>query len=510
MKDTHLSGKLFKASLIVSIIVVVGKFLGFARDAVIAAFYGSTWQTDAFFLALSLPYLIFPAVCNSVSTAFLSVYVSKIVHDEKTADKYASKMVCFAIMLAVVLSIVGIIIAPILVPILAPGFHDQQAQLAISLTRITMAAFALSMINYMFAAILSSKKLFYGAQIAGVVYNLTVILLIMYLGKGQSMNTLTLVVVFGHALQACMMILLSFKRFHFTIPTGLFDVDARYLLHLAFPILLGNSIIQINNIVDKILASLLGGGGVSSLAYSNTLNRFVTNVFIMMLATVLYPSFTASYSAGQVKEFCQSIKKTLISLLLVIFPISLITTLYARDIVQVVYTRGNFGKEATLLTSAALMCYGAMYIFAALQETATRAFYAMKDTKTPLKTSAIAIFANSLISIILFPFIGIKGIALGTTISTALAAFLLIGNLNKHLPMLNLKDILPSVIKIISAGILIVGFGLLFQKWLSNCGALVRFLTVTVGLFTIYFTVLYILKCEEITFLINIFKRKIQ
>ena len=88
--------KFLKASFLVSAISLMGKVFGFVRDAVIAAFYGASWQTDAFFFAQSMPSIIFPAVCNSISTAFLSVYVSKSVENKEMADQYASNTLLFS------------------------------------------------------------------------------------------------------------------------------------------------------------------------------------------------------------------------------------------------------------------------------------------------------------------------------------------------------------------------------------------------------------------------------
>lgn len=121
---------LLKASLIVSMISVFGKFIGFARDSVIAAFYGISWKTDAFFLAQSMPSIVFPAVCNSLSTAFLTIYVAKRVENDEAADRYGSQAVTFSIFLAISLSIIAIILTPIIVRLLAPGFSEAQSELA--------------------------------------------------------------------------------------------------------------------------------------------------------------------------------------------------------------------------------------------------------------------------------------------------------------------------------------------------------------------------------------------
>lgn len=499
--------KVLTASIAVTLIGIFGKFFGFARDAVIAAFYGANWQTDAFFFAQSMPGIIFPAVCNSLSTAFLTAYVSKSVDNLEAADSYGSKAITFSFFLAITLSILAIIIAPIIVPVLAPGFTENQTLLAISLTRITMAAFFLAMGHYMFGAILSAKRLFYGAQIAALVYNLTVIVLTVIMGKGQNMYTLTWTVVFGHIIQLVILLIISHKQFRYVFSLNFFDDETKALLRLTFPILLGNSIVQINNIVDKVLSSLFGEGAMSALSYSNTLNRFVTGVVITTLSTVIYPVLAEHYSKRESQEFATTIKNSLSIGFIILIPVSIITTICASDIVKIVYERGSFDSGATTLTALALMFYGMMFVFSVVQEITVRAFYAMKDTKTPLRTAAIAIISNAIMSYIFSKVLGmgLGGIALGTTLSTLFAAVLLIIALEKRVSDLRLGTMKVTVLKILVSSVIVAVLVLLMKNWLSNVKPIIRFLLISIVGFVSHFALLLIMRCDELINLKHMF-----
>ena len=143
------------ATIIVSIIAILGKFLGYAREAIIAAYYGANALTDAFFFAQGMPAMIFPAVCSSLSTAFISLYVSKTYQEGKTeGDRFASRALLASLTIAILLSCVALFILPIIVPIFAPGFKGTTLSLAINLSRIVMGSFALIMAHYMLTAVL--------------------------------------------------------------------------------------------------------------------------------------------------------------------------------------------------------------------------------------------------------------------------------------------------------------------------------------------------------------------
>ena len=492
--------RLLKASIIVTFISLLGKVIGFIRDAVIAAHYGANWQTDAFFFAQSMPSIIFPAVCNSLSTAFLSIYVSKSLESKDEADQYGSKAVTFSAFVAIALSLIAIILTPIIVPALAPGFNKEQIELARHLTRITMAAFVLIMIQYMLGAILSAKKLFYGAQVAALFYNISVIVITIILGNGQNMDALTYTVVVGHIIQVMSLIVFVKNSFRYSFTFFVFDNETKALVRLTLPIILGNSIVQINNIVDKVLSSLFGDGAMSALSYSNTLNRFVTGIVITTLSTVIYPIMAEQYSKNEEKDFANTIRNSISIGVIILLPISVVTTICANDIVKMVYQRGSFDSNATNLTSYALLFYGMMYVFSAVQEVVTRAFYSMKDTKTPLKTAALAILSNAIMSFFFSVSLGmgLGGIALGTTLSTLFAALLLLIVLRKKVGNLELGKLKNTFIKIFISSGLIILIASVSRQILINSNVIVRFAAVTIIAFSVHFVVLTALNCEEV------------
>lgn len=502
--------KFLKASIIVTAISLAGKLIGFVRDAVIAAYYGANWQTDAFFFAQSMPSIIFPAVCNSLSTAFLSIYVSKSVEDRRGADEYASNILSFSVFSSIGLSILAIILSPILVPLFAPGFSDKQSALAIHLTRITMGAFVLIMLQYMLGAILSARKLYYSAQIASLFYNLSVILITILLGPGQNMDTLTITVVIGHLIQVISLVVFLKKRFIFLPTRHFLDNETKKLVTLTLPILVGNSIVQINNIVDKILSSLFGNGAMSALSYSNTLNRFITGIVITTLSTVIYPVMTEKYSKEDHESFTETICKSISLVVIVLAPISVITTMCAPDIVSFVYERGSFDANASKLTSFALAFYGFMYVFSAVQEIITRAFYAMKDTKTPLRTASIAIMANAFLSIMFSRILRLGGIALGTTLSTLFAAIMLLIALKKEVTDINFKGIVPTLLKITVSAAVLLGIIFILKSTLSGISAFPRLILISIICLSVYIILLAVMRCKEILILIEVLERRLK
>lgn len=505
---------IMKATLGVAIITIVSKVFGFVRDALFAAYYGSNNATDAYFFAQNMPKMLFPAVCNSIATAFLSIYVSKSVQfDHYEGDKYASKALSVAGLIAVSLSILGIIGANWIVPLLAPGFDAETMSLSVKLTQIVMVSFVMLMGQCMFAAILNARKSFIRVQIGAIFFNVVAIGGIILFGHSKDVVTLTWVIVIGHTLQNMLLFIFAKKNFTLSMPDKLFDEDIARMLRLALPILLGNSVYQINNIVDKNLGSNLGEGAVSALSYSGTLNLLVTAVFITSLATVLYPTLAQIAAEGKDKEYGENLLNSISMITIVMMPIAIITFLFSDDIVRIVYERGHFNPEATAATSAALRFYSIGYVFNAVRDMVVRGFYAREDSKTPMINGAVGVGVNIVASIALYRTMGLAGIALGTSISGIISAVLLMMNMRKKLSGVRLRTKLGSAVKIVAAGAITVPILYLLNMWLlgvtgtSTLHSLIRFVTFVIVGFGAYYLLLLAMKCQELKMIVSFIKK---
>ncbi|WP_295764697.1 murein biosynthesis integral membrane protein MurJ [uncultured Oscillibacter sp.] len=433
------SDSLLGATLSVSLLAILVKSLGFFREALIAAYYGATAETDAFFFAEGMPTTFFPAVSSGLALAFASLYVQKAAEEgEEESDRYASRMLLASTLLGVFLGILGAALAPVLVPLFAPGFSGGQRALAVRLTRLIMGAFVLTMLQYMQSAILNSKKRFLPPQAAALAHNAVIVGIVVLLGRGRGMTFLMMAVIAGMLAQVLVLLSCCRGQIAYTRGLGPFHPDTWRLFRLALPILLGNSIVQLNSIVDKALGSTLPEGSLSALNYANDLTAFVISVFITSLATTIYPTLAAEAAEGS-ERFGETLLQGMGGLTLVLIPISCITSLDAGDIVSVVYARGSFDQAAVSSTALALAWYAPMFAFSGLRDILTRAFYAVQDTKTPMRNGAIGVGCNIISSLLFVRWLGLKGIALGTTVSAAVTAALLLSAAHRRLPGLDLR-----------------------------------------------------------------------
>lgn len=492
------SKSILHATLAVSMMAIIGKALGFIREAIIAAFYGATAETDAFFFAQGMPNMIFPAVGYSLGMAFTSLYVKRITVNEAEGDKYASRMISSGLCLGVILGIGGALIAPILVPLLAPGFSSEQNSLAIMLTRITMSAFVLIVLQYLIAAIMNSKKIFIGTQIAALFYDITVIALTVLLGRTANVIVLTWINVIGIFLHIVALIICGVGSFKYTFYLNPFQAEFKELIRMAIPILLGNSVVQINNIVDKYLSSSLPNGTLSALSYANTLQQFVFSVFVASLSTVLYPTLTGYMAKKDYSKYASSLMSSLKTMAFFLIPVSFITVIEASDIVAAVFGRGHFDQNAVGMTAVILACYAPSFVFVGMREVLSRGLFAMQDSKTPAINSALGVVCNIIFSILFVRFIGAAGIALGTTVSSVVSSGLLLRSAKRKVAEIKLKEYIVPFIKQAFTGLIVCLAILGIGKIIPINNALIRFGIMTLIGFGIYLVVLTFIDKNQI------------
>ena len=485
MKKRH---SLLGATLSVAVLIIVGKLLGFAREAMIAAYYGTSAETDAFFFAQGMPSMLFPAVGHSLALAFTSLYTKKSVEQgDVSADRYASRILAAIALLGAVLGGLGTLLSPVLVPLLAPGFSGGQLELAVYLTRLTMGAFILILLQYMLDAILNAKSCFIGPKIAALLYNLTILLAVFLFGQGQGMEMLTLTVILGMAVQLAALACFCRGRVHATLKVNPFHSETWALFRLALPILLGNSVVQINNIVDKALGSLLPAGSLSALSYANALNIMVIDVFAISVSTVLYPTLTRKAASGEMTQYGETLLNGMKGLSMILIPVSCITFLDAENIVGFVYARGAFDQASVAMTGSLLSCYAPRFVFAGIREVLTRAFFAVQDTKTPMFAGAAGVGCNVVFSLLFVRWLGAAGIALGTVVSVFAISLLLICLAHKKLPELPFSAFMTDFLKQIVAGAVLLGALMAFRRLTLLPNDLLRFAADTVFGFALFF-----------------------
>ncbi|HLR58975.1 MAG TPA: murein biosynthesis integral membrane protein MurJ, partial [Pseudogracilibacillus sp.] len=508
------------AKSVVTIIVftLASKVLGFLREALIASKYGSGAGTDTYFIALSAVSLFSVLLTQTINTTLIPI-LSDVEAQEGKKGKlnHLNNFLNTVTIIAFILVVIGYFVTPLLMTFLGKGFVGEQFEFAILLTRIGLPMLIFSSVVGVFRGYLQSEEFFNESAAAAFPKNIVYILFLIFLSQYFSIKALMVAAVIAEASQLLIQIP-SLRKLGYRYKMNV-DLQDEYMQRLAAlipPILISVAISDLNNLIDKSMASSLVKGSVSSLNYASVLNNIVMSVFVTAIITVIFPMLSKEANAENYNGLKKLMHTSLNIVLLITIPAAIGMIVLATPAVKFAYQRGEFGEAATMMTSSALVYYSLGLVGNGVKGLLTRVYYSLKDTKTPMINSAYALGLNFIFNLVLVQFMGHRGLALATSLSTTITAIILLHHLRKKIGNLGLKAMIQSSVKILVSS-LIMGVAVYFT-YHSLMAALspsrlveliLVFLTVLIGI-AVYIAALYLFKVDELHFAIDYTKRQLK
>ncbi|MBI4633014.1 MAG: murein biosynthesis integral membrane protein MurJ [Deltaproteobacteria bacterium] len=516
------NSRVAKAAGVVSAATMLSRIFGFIRDMVIAGFFGAGMATDAFFVAFRIPNLLRKLLAEgSLTVSFVPVfteYLKKKTHED--ACELANVAFTLLTALLTLIAILGVVFAPVIVTVMAPGFVKSPTQydLAVFLTRLMFPYIFFISLVALCMGILNSLRHFLAPALSPVVLNISMILAALTL-RGffrEPVTALAVGVVIGGILQLAM-------QWPFLIGLGVkLKPDCRFnhpgirqIGALMLPTFLGSAVYQINVFIGTILASLLPRGSVSYLYYADRLVELPLGVFAIAVGTAALPSFSEQVATGDFENLKKTISFSLRLILFVSIPATLALIALRGPIISVLFERGAFDNQSTILTAQALLYYTVgLWAFSVIR-VIDSVFFSIQDRKSPLKAAFVSLFVNVAMSLILMFPLKHGGLALATSLASMVNVAILGFILRKKIGAFLDREFYRSLVGIIASSLVMWGAISLtghFMPWhdLSSFYLRLRFLTIsiTVGMAT-FLACAYLTKNSEMMMLIGTAKKRL-
>jgi len=501
---------------------LVSRLFGLIRDRTLAAHFGAGDVLDAYFAAFKIPDLIFNLlILGALSSAFIPIfteYIQKNRGDKKEAWGLVNSLVNFGVIILTGILLLAAVFAPMLVHIIAPGFDADKQMMVINLMRVMLLAPMFFGFSNLAGGILNSFKNFLAYALAPIVYNVGIIIGVIYL-----------VPLYGYIGLAYGVVLGAFMHMIIQLP-GVFAFGYRYRLHinlkhpaikriavLMLPRTLGIAVSQINIVINTILASTLAVGSVAVFNLADNLQSLPISMFGISFAVAVFPTLAEKYSLQKIDEFRDDFVQIFRQIIFLVIPTMVLYWLLRAQIVRLVLGAGAFSWEDTRFTVSVLAFFTFGMIAYALIPLLARSFYALQDTKTPLITGAIALVVNVSAALILIQYLNVVGLAAALSIAGLFNMTLLIIFLNKRLQGLPWKQISLMVAKVVISAVIMGGIGYIMLRVVNLVvtthtfwGLLIQtFITAVVAIFA-YLALTTIFKIPEVKVILKpmkLFKR---
>lgn len=438
-----------KSAIIIIIFTLGSKFLGFIRETLIAAKFGSGVETDAFFIALAATGLITTLISNAITTTFIPI-LSEIESKEGKKGKvsHANNMINIIIFISIILIILAWFFSPLIIKLTAKGFEGEQFNLAVNLMRTGLPMILFSGVIGSLTGFLHSEQKHKSSAAIGFPFNFVYIFFLLFLSSKFGIKGLMVAGVIAVMSQLLIQIPEARKsgfRYKF-----IFDIKDEYIkkvLLLSTPVLIGVAINDINVIVNRTLASDLVSGSISALNYANKLKGLILGVFVSAITTVIFPLLAKESNNGNIKGMKRIMGYGVNLILLITIPATVGMIVLSTPIVQVAFERGAFTPDDTIMTSSALIFYSLGLVAGSLRLLTTRVYYSLQDTKTPMVNGVLSVGLNIVLSLILVRFMAHAGLAFATSISSSFAVLLMFYDLKRKIDSLGTKGYIKIFIK---------------------------------------------------------------
>jgi len=314
-----------RAAGVVMVAFVASRALGLGREMIISRYFGTSADYDAYLAAFRLPDILFQLVAGgALGSAFIPMFTSYLARgDEEGAWRLASAVVNLILLILTSLAVIAALLAPQVVALIAPGFPPGQRALAAELMRLMLISPVVFGVSGIVMGILNSHQHFLLPALAPSMYNLSIIGGAVFLAPRLGVRGLAIGVVIGAGLHLLIQVpgLLRVGTRYFPM-LGLRHPGVHEVGRLMLPRTLGLAIVQLNFLVNTILASELPAGSLSALNYAFLLMLLPQGIFAQAIATVAFPTFAAQFARDEVAEMRSTLSATLRTILYLTIPAS--------------------------------------------------------------------------------------------------------------------------------------------------------------------------------------------
>lgn len=383
---------LHKAAYLLGMFAVFSQIMALFRDRLLAHYFGAGSALDVYYAAFRIPDFLFVTVASVVS---LSVIVPFIVEKESSGvdvvHKFIDNIFSFFSILIIIVSICAFFLIPEVVSIIFKGFSFEEEKKVILLSRILLLSpIALGFSN-LFGALTQAYNRFVIYACAPLVYNLGIILGIVFLAPKYGITGVAIGVVFGALFHMLIQIPFVIKLGLFPrIPPKLDFKSIRRVAGLSFPRTLTLSLNHISTIFMVSIASLMAAGSISIFSFSLNIQSVPLSIIGVSYSLAAFPTLSRHFANKDIKAFVNQMSVTTRHIIFWSLPVMSLFIVLRAQIIRVLLGSGHFSWDDTRLTAAALALFALSAVFQSLMLLFVRAFYSAGHTTKPLLINLVS------------------------------------------------------------------------------------------------------------------------
>lgn len=405
---------IFKAVVTIGSLTVVVKLVATLKEILVASWFGTGDEIDAFLIAYLLAFFAVTIVAESFNVALLPTYIQ--VREKEgldAAQNLFSSAVFFAVGLLLLISVLLVLTAPYTLPILGSGFDADKQKLTQNLFYVLIPILTLRGLSAIWSAILNSDERFALAAISPLLVPMMALAALLF---KKSVYVMAAGTVVGFALETILLAVNLWKRGFSLRPAwnGL-TPELRQVMSQYSPMVAGAFLMSSTGLVDQAMAAALGSGSVASLAYANRIVSVILSVGSIALGTAVLPHFSKMLAQGDLAGVKSTFRTYLGLILAASIPFTFLMIVFSETIIRVLYERGAFTAPDTIVVSEIQIFYLLQIPIYLIGILIVRLISSLKANHILMQGTVINVIANIGFNVLFIRWWGVAGIALSTT-----------------------------------------------------------------------------------------------
>lgn len=496
-----------KSAMMLSVITVFIKAIGFIKQAVISYYFGASAVMDSYLVVTDFVSEVGMMFFSSIAIALIAVYDEE-KKEAGRKNEFVSNAFTGLIIFSIILALLVCLFAGPILKVLAPGFSHEVLEESVRTLRIVSFLLVNICISNTCIALLNAEKRFIAAKSIGLIQSTCIIIACIFLAGKHGIAALYYGFGAFYIVENIFLLFQVRKIFIYRLRNPFKDFRVRKLIKLSIPLFFSSAIVQINAMIDKAIASNLEAGSVSGMSYGNFVFSTIHSIMIASVTTVLYSYFSNYVVEKDEKAIVQRTKSSLHLLISMLVPTCVCCCINSDETIRLIYGRGTFGEDAIRITGSAFLGYSTGIVFIAIRDVYLQVLYAYQKTKTALINGGAGVFINIVLSLVLSRFIGVFGIALADSISYMVLVIMSYRSVCGILPAL--KSVFAKrdymIIGISTVIIFICGF--ILNILLKDTHFFFRLVASGLVIFGVYYALMILLQHESISYLKGFIVRK--
>ena len=461
----------------VTLVIIVSKAIGFVREMVMAHYFGTGMENDAYVAAYGFFYLPILLFNSCITSTLIPIYIkARERRGLRGANRFANNTLNIFCVAALLVAAIMYFLAGPLVRLIYPLWEPEKIVLTERLTQIMMLSLVFNVASIVLSSLLNAEERFVSAQLTGFPLSFAIILACMLFSRRFGIESVAVGVVVAGVLQVLILLPGLHGVFHYRVVFNPKDRRFLRLVRMAVPALLAMAVGELNHMIDNLMTSglpnahlaalrfALPEGSLSALSYAYKLITFITGILVVPLTTVVFSKMSRMAATDDRRGVLRAVRSCVELIALVVLPITAIVAVLNRDVITFAYNSGRFNADSVRVTAGCFLFYVIGVPSIGLRDLLNRTFHSIQDTRTPFYVSVQVVVLNIFLDVVLRGPMGANGLALATTLSGLSGTITMFVLLKKRFGRTGLGPVLPEVLKIAVAVIACIGMCLVMNR----------------------------------------------